>query len=242
MAATILAAAMATPFAQADMILGGTIEAAYWLGGVGGDASAAGSTIDMEDDLGFEDDKFTFFAVSLEHPVPVLPNFRIERAGLDLEEDGTLSVGFDGINPSTNVRTTLDLSHMDFILYYEVLDNWVSLDLGLAAKKFDGELSIRDQAGVQTPSLTEIDETIPLLYVAAEFAMPFTDMSVGASVSGASYSGNSLYDARVRLRQGISLAFVELGYRSMAAQIEDLDDVDVDIDLSGVYLSVGLDF
>lgn len=242
LAPAILALAWAVPSVQADTILGGTLEAAYWNAGVRGDATAAGNAIDMERDLGFEDDNFTFFAASLEHPIPLLPNIRIESAGLDMEEDGTLSVGFDGINASANVKTTLDLSHMDFILYYEVLDNWVSLDLGLAAKKFDGELSIREQGGAQATSLTKIDETIPLLYAAAEFAMPFTDMSVGASVSGASYSGNSLYDARVRLRQGISLAFVELGYRTMAAKIEDLDDVDVDIDLSGVYLSVGLDF
>ena len=56
-----------------------------------------------------------------------------------------------------------------------------------------------------------------------------------------SYSDNAVYDARVRLRQNISLAFIELGYRQMAIKL-DVASVDIDVDYSGVYLSTGLDF
>lgn len=227
------------PLVAADTTVGGTLEAAYWLSAVGGEATATGTTIDMEDDLGFDDEKFTFFAASFEHAVPVLPNFRFEMVDLDQTANGTLATSFDGVAGA--VETTLDLSHMDLILYYEVLDSQVSIDLGIAAKKFDGKLEI-EETGTGTTSLTDIDEVLPLLYAGAEVELPLTDLSLGASVSGASYSGNSLYDARVRLRQGISVAFVELGWRTLAAEIEDLDDTDVDIDQSGAYLSVGLDF
>ena len=226
-------------FANADTVLGGTLEAAYWVSSAGGDATATNTTIDVEDDLGFDDEKFTFFAVSLEHTVPVLPNLRFEMTDLDQSADGTIATSFDGVTGA--VKTTLDLSHMDLILYYEVLDSTVSMDLGLAAKKFDGKLEIRE-TGSSTTSLTDIDEVLPLLYANADVELPLTDLSLGASVSGAAYSGNSLYDARVRLRQGIGLAFVELGWRSLAASIDDLDDTDVDIDQSGAYLSLGLDF
>lgn len=236
----VLASQMLTAtHVNADTVSGGTLEAAYWLSSVGGDASATNTTINMEDDLGFDDDKFTFFAASLEHAVPVLPNLRVEMTDLDQSAEGSLATSFDGVSGA--VKTTLDLSHMDLILYYEVLDSTVSIDLGLAAKKFDGKLEIRE-TGTGTTSLTDIDEVLPLLYVNADVALPVTDLSLGASVSGAAYSGNSLYDARVRVRQGISVAFIELGWRSLAAGIDDLDDTDVDIDQSGAYLSVGLDF
>lgn len=236
----VLASQMLTAtHVNADTVFGGTLEASYWMSSVGGDASATNTTINMEDDLGFDDDKFTFFAASLEHAVPVLPNLRVEMTDLDQSAEGSIATSFDGVSGA--VKTTLDLSHMDLILYYEVLDSTVSIDLGLAAKKFDGKLEIRE-TGTGTTSLTDIDEVLPLLYVNADVTLPVTDLSLGASVSGASYSGNSLYDARVRLRQGISVAFVELGWRTLAAEIEDLDDTDVDIDQSGAYLSVGLDF
>jgi outer membrane protein len=227
------------PLAMADTVLGGSLEAAYWASSAGGDATAGSASVDVENDLGFEDDKFAFFAASFEHPAPVLPNLRLEMTDLDQAADGTLATSFDGVTGA--VKTTLDLTHMDLILYYEVLDNVVSLDLGIAAKKFDGKLEIKE-TGSATTSLTDIDETLPLVYLNADAELPLTGLSVGASVSGVSYSGNSLYDARARVRQGLGVAFLELGWRTLAATIDDLDDTDVDIDQSGAYLSVGLDF
>lgn len=237
--AALFSQMLTATFTNADTVVGGSLEAAYWLSSAGGDATATDTTIDVEDDLGFDDEKFTFFAASLEHTVPGLPNLRFEMTDLDQNATGTIATSFDGVTGP--VHTTLDLSHMDLILYYEVLDSTVSMDLGLAAKKFDGKLEIRE-TGTSTTSLTDIDEVLPMLYVNADVALPLTDLSLGASVSGLAYSGNSLYDARVRLRQGLGLAFVELGWRSLAASIDDLDDTDVDIDQSGAYLSLGLDF
>ncbi len=241
LAALLTAGLFLSPWSQADVILGGTVEVARWAAELDGKARNGGNTIDVNDDLGFDDDNFNFFVASFEHTIPVLPNIRVESIKLEQAENGTLSANFDGLSASTDVRTTLDLSHMDLTLYYEVLDNWVTIDLGLTAKKFDGELAIRQQGG-SGESFTEIDETIPLLYAAAEVELPLSGLSAGIDISGVRYSDNSLYDARVRLRQDISLAFVELGYRSLAAKIEDLDETEVDIDLSGIYFSLGLDF
>ena len=67
-------------------------------------------------------------------------------------------------------------------------------------------------------------------------------MSAGAEISAISYSGNSIHDAKIRIRQGFSLAFIELGYRQLGVKLDDVSDLDVDLDYSGVYLSTGLDF
>jgi len=225
---------------QAD-IVGGSIEATYWYAGVSGDASTSSGaqTVDMESDLGFGKDSFFELAATLEHPIPVLPNVRIKYADLDQTEEGTFSTTFDGV--SGDVETNLDLSHVDLMLYYEILDTYLSVDIGLDIKVFDGQLEIQEKTST-TVSTTKIDEILPLLYVSTEVELPLTDLSFGAEVSGVSYSGNSLYDGKVRFRQGFSLAFVELGYRQMAINVEDLSDTDVDIEFSGVYLSTGLDF
>ena len=223
--------------AQAD-ILGGTVEATYWQAGLSGHAAIGSDRVDAEDDLNFDDDSFFELAASIEHPVPIIPNVRLRYTDLDQTENGNLSSNFENVNAGP-VETNLDLSHYGAVFYYEILDNWVSIDLGLDIRKFDGQLKI---TGGGNESLTDIDETLPLGYIAAEFAMPFTDMSAGAEISAISYSGNSIHDAKIRIRQGFSLAFIELGYRQLGVKLDDVSDLDVDLDYSGVYLSTGLDF
>jgi outer membrane protein len=166
----------------------------------------------------------------------------LKHISLDESANGTYTGTFDGVTYTGNVATDLDLTHTDLILYYEILDNYVSVDVGLDVKKFDGKLEIRDPANASNTSSNTIDDTLPMLYLAAEVELPLTGLSVGAEVSAIKYSGDSLQDAKVKLRQGFGLAFVELGYRQISIDIEDVSDVDVDVDLSGAYLSTGIDF
>ena len=224
---------------QAD-IIGGSVEASYWYAGISGDATL-GSKVDMEGDLGFEKESFFELAATVEHPVPVIPNVRLKYTSLDQSQDSTFTGTFGGKAFTDDIETSLDLSHVSLVLYYEILDNWVSVDVGLDVKKFDGLLELKDKSD-GTVSNTDIDDFLPMAYASAEFAMPFTDMSFGAEVSALSYSDNSIYDAKVRLRQGFSLAFVELGYRQMGIKLDDVNNLDVDVRLNGVYLSTGLDF
>ena len=223
--------------AQAD-IIGGSVEASYWYAGLGGDAKTSSTNVDIDDELDFDRNSFFELAATVEHPVPILPNVRLKYTDLDQTENGTLNSSFDGVNAGP-VETNLDLSHVGLVLYYEILDNWVSADVGLDLRKFDGQLSITN--GSQS-SQSDIDEFLPLGYLSAEFAMPFTDMSAGAEISAISLSGNSIHDAKIRFRQGFSLAFIELGYRQMGIKLDDIGNTEVEVDFSGVYLSTGLDF
>lgn len=236
-------ALLASLSAQADVI-GGSVEATYWHAGLGGDTTFGKNTIDLEDHLDFDKNSFFELAATVEHPVPLIPNVRLKYTDLDQTETGVIATTFGSGSNTVNigkVETNLDLSNVGLVLYYEILDNWVSADVGLDIRKFDGQLEIINTAD-KTSFQTDIDEFLPLGYVSAEFEMPFTDMSVGAEISAISYSGNSIHDAKVRLRQGFSLAFIELGYRQMGIKLDDLGKTDVDMDFSGLYLSTGLDF
>lgn len=235
-------ALMASMSANAD-IVGGTLEASYWYAGPGGDATVGSDSVDFENDLNFDDEGFFEIAASVEHPVPIIPNVKLRLTSLDQEENGTIPAGnsYNGFD-SGSVSSALDLSHYDLILYYEILDNWVSVDVGLNLKKFDGEFTVNGNvSSTPTTKTTTLDDFLLLPYAKAELELPFTGMAFGAELAGVSYSDNAVYDARVRIRQNISLAFVELGYRQMAIQL-DVAGVDVDADYSGVYLSTGLDF
>lgn len=231
-------------YSYADVI-GGTIELAYWKGNYDGNMVSKGTDISVNNELQFDDTDALEVTVSFEHPVPVLPNVKIRHIDLDETENGELDdITFNGETFPNNadVTSNLDLSHTDLILYYEVLDNIVSLDLGLDIKRFDGQLDIIEDDDPDTRSTTKIDETLPMLFGAVEVELPFTGLALGGELSIVSYDGDSLSDARVRLRQNMSIAFIELGYRQFNIDVEDVSNVDVDADISGVYLSTGLDF
>ena len=161
-------------------IIGGSVEASYWYAGLGGDATVGSDSVDMEDDLDFDNDSFFELSAAVEHPIPFLPNVRLKYSDLDQTEDGTLDNNYDGANAGP-VETNLDLSHTGLVLYYEILDNWISADFGLDLRKFDGQLEIINKND-STTSQTDIDEFLPLGYVAASFEMPFTGMSAGAEI------------------------------------------------------------
>lgn len=112
---------------------------------------------------GFEEDNQNVAWVAFEHPLPFLPNVRLAyldalSTGISSEPivlevftvTGTLN-GVEGVTTTfldeSRLQTTMDLTSFDGTLYWEVLDNWVNLDLGLTIRKLDGsfdEVAIDD--------------------------------------------------------------------------------------------------
>lgn len=239
----VLGAALASGTVAADVI-GGEVSVSYWNGGYGGDVTdrnGSANTIDLTDDLKFDDSGFVEFSAAVEHPLPVLPNVMIKHISLDETANGQLNASFDSVPVSSDVKTNLDLTHSSAVLYYEVLDNIVSLDVGLDVKLFDGVLRIEDN-NTSTVSETKIDDPIPMAYVSADVDLPLTGLTFGADVSAISYSGDKILDAKAAVRYNIGLVFVEGGYRTMQITVDDVNGIDVDADLSGAFISTGIDF
>src|SRR5690606_16951591 len=87
------------------------------------------------EELGLKGEDANYFYFALEHPVPVLPNIRITRTDLEAKGSAVLSEDFTfdeiAFPAGTSTNTMLDLSHTDYTLYYEILDNVASADLGV---------------------------------------------------------------------------------------------------------------
>lgn len=214
-----------------------------WQATSSGVLQAGGSGVDLEDDLNFSDDTFLAVYVSLEHPVPALPNVKFQYYSADQVENGRIDTSFNGVDFNGTVNTNLNLSHYDFIMYYEVLDNIVSLDLGVNAKVFTGDLDIRQQNDADKRVTVSISEAVPLLYASGEVAFPFAQsVSFGVDASGMAISGNSVYDVAARMKLRLSFADLQVGYREIQADLEDIEGIDVDIDISGPFVSAGLSF
>ncbi len=197
--------------------------------------------IDLVDDLGLEDISSSNLVLTLEHPIPLLPNIRYQNIDLDSMGSNTLSqdIRFDGTTFTSGnlVTSAFDLSHDDIVLYYEILDNWVNLDFGLDIKVFDGEVVLFDTV-TSASSRVIIDETIPLLYLSARFDLPFSGFYIGADFSGADISDNSLEDISILLgyESNSGLGF-EGGYKKFSLELNDVTDVNADLEYDGIYLN-----
>lgn len=227
--------------AQADVI-GASAGVVAWNPDFKGDVRSGGESVSVEDDLRLKDDWFTQAYVALEHPIPLLPNIKLQFTELTQDGQGQVNATFNGVNFGGPVKSELDLSHADLVLYYEVLDNIVSLDLGLGARFFDGQLKITQTNVANRSSQTDLDEVIPLVYVAPSVSLPLTGLSVGAEVAGIGYSGNRLMDVTARIRYEIVVVGIEAGWRQLEVKLDDIDDIDADIKFGGPFVSLMVDF
>jgi outer membrane protein len=229
--------------AMADT-LGVFVGAGRWDTNYSGSISKGADQIDIESDLGLSGEGQNYYFAAFEHPVPLVPNIKIKRQDLRVNAVSTLtrSVTYGGttFNASDTVTTDLDLGHYDYILYYEVLDNWVSLDIGVDVKHFDGDVDLHTTTDRVNDDL---DDMIPLLYARAQFEIPATGFSVDIEGSGISYGGNSFTDIRAALSYESDLGFfASLGYRSLDVSADNVGNLVADVTIDGAFLEAGFHF
>ncbi|MEX1670282.1 TIGR04219 family outer membrane beta-barrel protein [Zhongshania guokunii] len=238
-ALAILAASVSVS-SQAD-IIGATAGAYMWKQSWEGDVKAGSQSIDMNDDLGYDDETGKSFYVALEHPVPVLPNIRLQHTSLDISETSQLSRTFtfdgDTYTNADSVNSTTDLSHTDGTLYYEILDNWVNLDVGLTVRMFDGEVRL---AATGRDSSIDIDAPIPMAYVNARFELPLTGLYASGLGNVIAYGDNKVTDMTLALGYELGVLGLEIGYRNFDVQLED-DNEETNVTVDGYFIGLVLD-
>jgi len=236
LAAAIAGSMMAAPIASAD-IIGANADVGFWFSDIGGDFTKDSSSADLSDDFGLDSGLSNFANVHLEHPVPIIPNVRIGYLSVSDSGDGSLGSTFDGV-PNGSVQSELTIDQFDATAYYEILDNIVSVDLGLTLRLMDVQL---DVYGGGENTKNELTGVLPMVYAAANGSIPFTGVSAGAEVNGVGYSGDSYMDASAYVQYDVSVMELRGGYRHMAINFED-GDSKIDINFDGPYVSVGVDF
>ncbi|SET31018.1 TIGR04219 family outer membrane beta-barrel protein [Thalassotalea agarivorans] len=205
-----IAAMSLSGYAQADTI-GFEVGLEYWAAKIGGTSDGA--------DFGdvFDDKNNTLIYGALEHPVPIIPNVL-----LNLNQ--------------VNIGSSADINFNDLILYYEVLDNWFELDLGVGARFYDGSF-----AGIDSG----LDPTMYIAYGKGQFNLPVTGLSAGVAATLGSGDGGDTSDVKAYLRWETSIGLgVSGGYRYLSNKI-DVGSVisgDAEPDFSGLYLGAFFHF
>ena len=228
--------------AWADFV-GLNIGASQWTPDLTGSFNSGTTSID----LGLGEPSSSSFQLILEHPIPLLPNIKYQRFELDSSGSRILNrnIDFSGTNflSGAQITSTFDLSHDNIVLYYEILDNWVSLDFGLDLKRFDGEVELIDTASPATNSRVIIDETIPLLYLSARFDLPFSGFYIGADIHSIKLGDSSAEDSTIMLGyQSASGLGFEGGIKKFSLELNDANNLNTNLEYDGIYLNGYIQF
>ena len=207
--------------------------AAYWGAKTSGNVQYKGSSIDLEKDLGYGDLNTNFLWASFEHPVPLIPNLKIQHTTIDEASSKNANVTFNNNVYSGTVSSNIKLNQTDFIIYYELLDNWVNFDFGINGKYLDASVDMNDSTNSSSKDLAYV---IPMVYAKAKFDLPFSGLSVETDVSYIGYDANNFYDLKGGVSYETSFGLgATVGYRYEKLELDDLSDVYSDIEISGAY-------
>ena len=235
----ILAGAFFCGLVKADFV-GINIGAEHWTPTLSGSFNSknGGSAIDLNGDLGISEKSQTSLVLTVEHPIPALPNIRYQGYSLGSTATSTPSndLTFDGETfPSGDqLRSNFNLSYDDIVLYYQLLNNWINLDMGVDLKRFDGEVEL---SGASTARIN-IDETIPMLYLSARYDFPFSGFYIGADINNLGLGSSTVEDSTLKLgfesRAGLG---IEGGIKTFSLELDDADSLDTDIKYNGIFLN-----
>lgn len=206
--------------ANADTLLGLYADANYW--------HTSNDTKYQSVDADMDKKGQTMISASLEHGVPFVPNARVRYA--DLSTDGKYT---------TNI-SKYDLNSTDVIAYYEILDNIVSVDVGLGAKILDGNWQVNN-------TKVDLGETLPMLYASAGGKLPFTGFSAKAEAGIAKNSDVDVIDTLAEVQYDFidNMAVdmgLKVGYRIMDIKYEDNKKNKLDGKFKGPYIGLQLHF
>lgn len=250
---TLVTATLLSTTASADM-LGLYVGAGNWKPDFGGDFSNQGDQFvigSSNDEFNVRDKDQSGFYIALEHPIPVLPNFMLAEQDMKSSGSGTFTgpVTFGGqtYRANTSIDSDFDLSHRDYTLYYEILDNWVNLDLGLTGRQFDGFVRMEGEdanaPGMIVTRTEEFEGTLPMLYGKARFDLPLTGLSASVKINYISASGNTISDTSLILGYESSIGLgLEGGIRTFNMKLEDEDDFRTDMEFDGVFVNLTFHF
>jgi outer membrane protein len=202
----------------------------------------AGDTInvDVKENLFWKEEDQGYWFATLEHPVPILPNVRILSTSLDHSGSGTTSFTINGETFTGTVSNEGSFDQTDITAYWEVLDNVVSLDLGLTAKLIDFSYSVADNNGNTTSG--SLSGTLPMLYGLVGIS-PIPGLYLGVEGNFIGYDGNDLTDITAKISYTTDFFLgIEGGYRSQSYTLDDVDGYFGKLEFEGPFLGAYLKF
>jgi outer membrane protein len=197
------------------------------------------TNVDIKDDLFWKEEDQGYWFITFEHFVPIVPNFRVLGTKLDHSGSGTATFILDGQSFTGDITSTGSFDQTDITAYWEVLDNVVSLDLGLTAKLLDFSYSVAS-TGVSTSG--SLSATFPMVYGLVGVS-PIPGLYLGVEGNLIGYDGNNLTDLTAKISYTTDFFLgIEGGYRSQTYELDDVDGYFGKLEFKGPFVGAYLKF
>ncbi|MGB1090690.1 MAG: TIGR04219 family outer membrane beta-barrel protein [Oceanobacter sp.] len=232
-------AALSPVAAQADLLFTVGAKASIWAADPSGQLDDGVST--GSDGLNLKGENGDQITLYFEHPLPMIPNVQLKKTSLSVTGNGTVNVNFNNQAFNGDVHSKLDVSHTDYTLYWGLPIPFVDINFGLTGRKFAGSASVASSS--QTESV-DIDLMLPMAYGAVSISTPF-GVYASADINYIALGDNKLSDISYGLGYNLPVPVVDLGleagYRKMKMATDPDDtDVELDVDLKGMYYGLAL--
>ncbi len=186
------------------------------------------------------------YSLAFEHPVPFIPNGKVRYSKIS-NSTSNLIINTNVGPASYDDKFTLE--NLDMIAYYEVLDNVVSIDLGLGAKKINSTVNYSARAystGQIINGTDKYSDTIPAVYASAGGKLPFTGFSAKAEVFAGKKSDVDFTDYNAEVKYDFVETLLvnvgaKVGYRNMKVNVDNSALVS-QLTMKGPYLGLEAHF
>jgi hypothetical protein len=222
----------------------------YWFPEMSGvirvdDAGIVGTELDLENDLGIDNDSYPVIEV-----FAGIGKHHLSLAFYNLDYDGdtvlTKDIYFNGelFQANERIASSLEYDNYDVMYRYDLIDleNFLAGgSLGLVGRLmvFDGSASM-----ASATVTTKENFTAPIPMVGANFHVGILKDIIEARVlvAGVGYSDNTAFDGQAEISL-TPFPFLDIhgGYRFLKIDVEE-DDVKLDFDNSGLYVALTVSF
>ena len=242
-------------YLTADFI-GGEINVGYLFHKSTGNIGYKDKTLSFQDDLRFslndKKENHLFIKMYLEHPLPLIPNVKIGYDTFQYTGGGQskneISFGtknlFELNKDKNKTSTEYNLETIDIAFYYELLDNYVTIDIGLMLKEIKLDITVRE-TGTKDIEKGTLNKFYPLLYTKFAFEIPTTNISLKAEQDILKVKDILLLSLDLSIRYEFKFGLgAELGYKLNKIKLDSKTNSFDKIDLTskGYYLAIIWDF
>jgi outer membrane protein len=209
-----------------------------------------GDDVELNSDLALSDRSDINVWCRVEHPVPMLPDIKIQYTPIKVKDSnsGNRPFQFGGYTFDNATQSELEMDIIDVQLYNHLplvqTASLKSLDFtyGLNFRFLNANAFIQE---VQTVNSRSRSFSTPLAMLYAGFRIaPVDSFSFSGDFQGTAYSGNHWYDitAEVQISPFTDIIFLGIGYRYQDFKIDDVQDVTADQTMQGWFAELGFRF
>jgi outer membrane protein len=193
--------------------------------------------------LGLNANMKPFIWAKIIHPVPLIPNLKVEYREYDLSGDGTATTNFkifgESVSVSGNVHTDIEIKSYDATFFYEIKPVVVDLEAGFGVNLLQGKATVSDST---LSSSANFVAPLPYLYARAE-TMKFYGFALEAQAKYIEVKNNYYKDFDAGLKYFAPIPVLDVSAK-IGYKMQDIKGVSGDnstkIEFEGAYAEIAV--